>query len=148
MLWKKTPAGEAEAKRVLIQSPVTRNLLMVIDGTKSEELLLGHLIGVKAQDFRTLHQHGLIEPVLTGAANTAQANSAPSRPSADPHLATLLLRVIAAHLGVGGLVLTTSIQRGQTLDELHELARMIIAAVERRKGKDVAERVRIEIFGR
>ena len=54
MIWVKTDAGRVEMQtRALVKERARRNLLLLIDGSKSEEMLLTNLAGVSADDFRS-----------------------------------------------------------------------------------------------
>ena len=63
MIWVKTDAGRAEMQnRALIKERARRNLLLLIDGAKSEEMLLANLAGITAADFQELRKLDLIAP--------------------------------------------------------------------------------------
>ena len=63
MIWKRTPAGEAELKtHAAGLRAAAQNVLMILDGVKTEQMLLTNLAGVTREDFRALIQLGLIEP--------------------------------------------------------------------------------------
>ena len=63
MIWVKTDAGRAEMQtRALVKERARRNLLLLIDGTKSEEMLLANLAGITADDFQELRKLDLIAP--------------------------------------------------------------------------------------
>ena len=68
MIWAKTDAGRAEMQaRALVKERAQRNLLLLIDGQKSEEMLLANVAGITPDDFGALEAMGLIEPVSTPA---------------------------------------------------------------------------------
>ena len=47
MIWVKTDAGRAEMQsRALVKERARRNLLLLIDGVKTEEMLLANLAGI------------------------------------------------------------------------------------------------------
>ena len=76
VIWAKTDAGRIEIQaRALVKERALRNLLLVIDGVKSDEMLLASLAGITAPDFDALQSLGLIEPV---AAPTAGRSGAPA----------------------------------------------------------------------
>ena len=55
MIWAKTDAGRAEMQtRALVKERARRNLLLLIDGVKSEEMLLANLAGISRRDFQAL----------------------------------------------------------------------------------------------
>ena len=63
VIWVKTDAGRVEMQtRALIKERARRNLLLLIDGAKSEEMLLANLAGITAQDFQELRKLDLIAP--------------------------------------------------------------------------------------
>ena len=92
MIWVKTDAGRAEMQtRALIKERARRNLLLLIDGTKSEEMLLGNLAGITAADFQELRKLDLIAPAagaVTSATRRAPANAESTRPTVPLPLAT------------------------------------------------------------
>ena len=53
--------------RALVKERARRNLLLLIDGVKSEEMLLANLAGISANDFQELRKLDLIAPA-SGAA--------------------------------------------------------------------------------
>ncbi len=80
MIWKRTPAGEAELKtHAAGLRAAAQNVLMILDGVKTEQMLLTNLAGVTREDFRALIQLGLIEPVepdlTTGTSRGAGAQA-------------------------------------------------------------------------
>ena len=58
--------------RALVKDRARRNLLLLIDGTKSEEMLLSSLAGVTAADFQELRKLDLIAPAA-GAVTVGNA---------------------------------------------------------------------------
>ena len=111
VIWKRTSAGQAELKR----SPdsglraAAQNLLMILDGVKTEEMLLRNLVGVTREDFRSLVRLGLIEPadVIAAASSTvpatdkATSTGVPSATGLDKRFAAVLANVIKTHPGLG-----------------------------------------------
>ncbi|HEY9237492.1 MAG TPA: hypothetical protein VIP10_01520, partial [Burkholderiaceae bacterium] len=64
MIWVKTDAGRTEIQaRALVKERAQRNLLLVIDGIKTDEMLLANLAGITADDFAALQSLGLIVPL-------------------------------------------------------------------------------------
>ena len=57
--------------RALVKERAQRNLLLVIDGVKTEEMLLANLAGISAADFAELHSLGLIAPVAGPSGKSA-----------------------------------------------------------------------------
>ena len=67
MIWTKTDAGRHEIQaRALVKERARRNLLLLIDGAKSEAMLLSGLTGIGPDDFKALEALGLIAPVAEG----------------------------------------------------------------------------------
>ena len=90
MIWMKTEAGRLEMQtRRLVKERARRNLLLLIDGIKSEEMLLSGVAGISAEDFRVLRGLSLIAPVAL-----------PPPPVAP--VATCRRRRIAGHGGDAG----------------------------------------------
>ena len=91
VIWVKTDEGRAEMQsRALVKERARRNLLLLIDGTKSEEMLLGSLAGVTAADFQELRKLDLIAPAAGAVTvgNAARAASARlDRPTVPQSLA-------------------------------------------------------------
>ena len=82
VIWAKTDAGRAEMQaRALVKERAQRNLLLLIDGIKSEEMLLANLAGITADDFTALRRMGLIAPVA-GAPAGRGGRSAAAAPAA------------------------------------------------------------------
>jgi hypothetical protein len=76
VIWVKTDAGRAEMQtRALIKERARRNLLLLIDGAKSEEMLLANLAGITAEDFQELRKLDLIAPAA-GAVTVVRGNPA------------------------------------------------------------------------
>ena len=87
MIWVKTDAGRAEMQnRALVKERARRNLLLLIDGAKSEEMLLANLAGITAADFQELRKLDLIAPaagaVTVGNPARATSRSKRRRPTA------------------------------------------------------------------
>jgi hypothetical protein len=78
----KTEAGRAEIKaRALPLSRAARNLLLVIDGSKTARDWLGLVHGVTEDDFNELIRHGLLV-----AKNQPAPTLMPAAATPDPHL--------------------------------------------------------------
>src|SRR6478735_7763200 len=78
VIWVKTDAGRAEMQnRALVKERARRNLLLLIDGVKSEEMLLANLAGITAADFQELRKLDLIAPAVGAVTvgNSARVNS-------------------------------------------------------------------------
>jgi hypothetical protein len=76
LIWAKTDAGRAEIQaRSLVTDRAQRNLLLVIDGKRTDERLLADIAGITAADFARLEQLGLIQPVAVAASAQPAANA-------------------------------------------------------------------------
>lgn len=161
MIWAKTGAGRAEIQaRVLVRERAQRNLLLLIDGQKSDELLIAQLAGIKAEDFTALEAMGLIEPVVmperSGVARSASISASASTPAAPIADATpsdyvrfteVLTQIIAKELGLRGFALSLAVEKAGTIHELMEVARRVIDQIGDRKGASAAEAARQSLFG-
>jgi hypothetical protein len=157
VIWTKTEAGRIEIQtRSVVKERPQRNLLLVIDGLKTEEMLLATLPGISAKDFVDLHVLGLIAPVLAGSASAAQA-SRPGGPStAEPGSAvaldraqftTALTQMISNELGLRGFVLTLAVEKAGTAQELQAVAQRTIEQIRERKGDAAAVTAQRALFG-
>lgn len=175
MIWVKTDAGRAEMQsRALIKDRARRNLLLLIDGTKSEEMLLGNLAGITAADFQELRKLDLIAPaagavtVGSGAARPpspdasrptvpqslapAPGAAAPATPPAASPLdysqfTSALTQLISTNLGLRGFTLTLAVDKASTIEELREVAQRVIEQIRERKGEQVAAEARKTLYG-
>ena len=165
MIWSKTDAGRIEMRtRALVKERAQRNLLLVIDGTKTEEMLLANLAGISAADFIALQGMGLIAPaaVAVGGRSGAAQASAPA-PLAVPapevdvpvddapldyaHFTATLTQLISKELGLRGFVLTLAVEKAATIEELQAVARRTLAQIGDRKGAPAAAAARRALYG-
>ncbi len=156
MIWAKTEAGRIEMQaRALVKERAQRNLLLVIDGVKSDELLLASLTGISAADFEALQTLGLIAPAgraLGSRASGAAGRSAAPAPQEDAPLdyaqfTAALTQMISKELGLRGFVLTLAVERAGTIEELQAVAQRTLAQIAERKGEAVAAAARRTLFG-
>lgn len=168
MIWVKTDAGRAEMQeRRLVRERAQRNLLLLIDGQKSDEMLLANVTGIAADDFRMLQELGLIAPAAArpGATAPKPAATAPAAsPSAAPSAAspapaepagpldygqftTALTQLISKQLGLRGFPLTLAVEKAATIDELKAVAERTLAQVRERKGEAAYEAARRTLYG-
>jgi len=157
--------------RALVKERAQRNLLLVIDGIKSEEMLLAGLAGIGPADFATLQSLGLIAPV-TGSSRSSSApssrgaasvaSSAPSAPGSAPapvldpaqsqpldyaQFTAALTQMISKELGLRGFVLTLAVEKAGTIAELQAVAQRTLAQIAERKGEVVAAAARRTLYG-
>lgn len=167
MIWVKTDAGRAEIQsRALIKDRARRNLLLLIDGTKSEEMLLTNLAGIGAEDFQELRKLDLIAPAagavtVGNAARAASADSArPTIPQPLPgvpvaaaslldysQFTAALTQLISGNLGLRGFTLTLAVDKASTIEELQEVAQRVIEQIRERKGEATAAEARKTLYG-
>ena len=134
MIWIKTDAGRLEMQsRALIKERAQRNLLLVIDGIKSEEMLLASLAGISHADFEALRSLGLIAP-LPASHNRSSTATQPPAPRAAPaptepaaplnyaEFTAALTQLISKELGLRGFVLTLAVDKASTPEELQTVA--------------------------
>lgn len=161
MIWIKTDAGRTEMQtRVLVKERAQRNLLLVIDGVKTEEMLLAHLAGISEADFQTLRTLGLIAPAPSSTSRSSggtqppsprSAPAAPAEPDAPldyPAFTAALTQLISKELGLRGFVLTLAVEKAGTAEELQAVAQRTLAQIEERKGEAVAAAARRTLYGR
>jgi len=153
--------------RALVKDRARRNLLLLIDGTKSEEMLLSSLTGVSAADFQELRKLELIAPAagavtVGNAARAASPDSnrptvpqslgpggaaATSSPLDNGQLSAALTKLISANLGLRGFTLTLAVDKASTADELREVTQRVLEQIRERKGEAVAAEARKTLYG-
>ncbi len=161
MIWVKTDAGRAEMQtRALVKDRARRNLLLLIDGTKTEEMLLGNLAGISALDIQELRKLNLIVPA-SGGVTVGNQMRAPGPetgsptiplPLAEAHLdygqfTAALTKLISANLGLRGFTLTLAVEKAGTIEELRDVANRAIDNIRERKGDAVAADARRTLYG-
>lgn len=161
MIWAKTDAGRLEMRtRALVKERAARNLLLVIDGTKSEDMLLANLAGITRDDFGALHSLGLIEPLGAVRAQPGLA-AAPVANGTAPTVAPIeaeepldyaqftarLTQIISRELGLRGFMLTLAVEKAGTIEELQDVARRTLDAVRDRRGDAAAASSRRQLYG-
>lgn len=162
MIWTKTEAGRIEIQaRTLVKERPQRNLLLVIDGLKTEEMLLANLAGISAKDFVDLHAMGLIAPVVAGGRSASLPPRAGSVGAPEPHatapapvapldygeFTATLTQMISRELGLRGFVLTLAVEKAGTAEELQSVARRTIDQIRERKGDAAAAAAQQALFG-
>jgi hypothetical protein len=161
VIWVKTDAGRAEMQtRALIKERARRNLLLLIDGSKSEEMLLANLAGISAEDFQELRKLDLIAPAAGAVTvgNQARANTfEATRPTVPVPLETktldyseftaALTKLISAHLGLRGFTLTLAVDKASTIEELRDVAKRVLDQIRERKGDATADEARKTLYG-
>jgi hypothetical protein len=168
VVWVKTEAGKQEMQtRSVLTGRAQRNLLLLIDGKKSEDQLLTSISGIGPADFEALRLAGLIAFDATGYAQPAAMpvrNAAPPIASPAPvaaapaqpleavpvsyaHLTETLTGLISSELGLRGFKLTLAVERASNVDELRGVADRVIEQIRDRRGVATAEKARRALFG-
>lgn len=161
MIWSKTDAGRIEMQaRALVKERAQRNLLLVIDGLKTEEMLLAGLAGITAADFLVLQSLGLIAPAAPASASRPGASppgrtdtATPAAPvaSAPPQdyaqFTAALTQLISKELGLRGFVLTLAVEKAATIEDLQAVAQRTLAQIADRKGEAAAASARRMLYG-
>jgi hypothetical protein len=168
----KTEAGQKEIRERGHALPRgARTLLVLVDGTKDREQLLGMVQGASPDDFASLLELGLIaehagssrsgasataaapaspEPSAATPASTAPADTAPV-PLANTAAPALgfkelyesMTQLVKSQLGLmKAFKYTLEIEKAGTVPELLEVARRFAAEVESSKGENAANMVR------
>jgi hypothetical protein len=145
--------------KALIKERAQRNLLLLIDGQKTEEMLLANLAGITTDDFTALVSMGLIEPV-TGRGSQARPAGSSAAPAAAPaaaeapaepldyaHFTQTLTQLISKELGLRGFTLTLAVEKAGTIRELMDVADRALQQITERKGAPAAEAARRSLYG-
>ena len=157
MIWTKTEAGRIEIQaRAVIKERPQRNLLLVIDGVKTEEMLLASMAGISETDFVDLHVLGLITPVLTSGRSAPRSSRFGVLPAPEPATAAApidaqfsatLTQMISSELGLRGFVLTLAVEKAATAQDLQAVALRAIEQIRERKGDAAAVTAQRALFG-
>ena len=145
--------------RALVKERARRNLLLLIDGQKSEEMLLTHLAGITADDFQELRKLDLITPAAGGVfVGNAARGPVPEvlRPTVPLPLeapldyaqfTAALTKLISSNLGLRGFTLTLAVEKAGTIEELQNVAQRVLDQIGERKGEAVAMEARRTLYG-
>jgi hypothetical protein len=170
VIWLKTDAGRQEMQtRSQVKDRALRNLLLLIDGQKTDATLLACVPGLGDEAFDLLAELGLIAPKAAGARATVSvpapapmfaqesAVAAPASPAVAPQAAVVdldyeqfterLTQLISSELGLRGFRHTLAVEKASTVPELLKLAETVLEAVRDRRGDDVALKSRRALFG-
>lgn len=168
MIWSKTEAGRAEVQaRALVKERLQRNLLLLIDGVKTEEMLLANVVGLKPEDFKFLESLNLIAPVPSSSSSRSSSSSSSASdrgnaatqpmslpPSLDEPLSmdygqftATLTQLISSELGLRGFTLTLAVEKASTIEELRAVGERVLEQIRERKGEAVAEKARRSLYG-
>ena len=155
--------------RALVKERARRNLLLLIDGVKTDAMLLGGLAGITEADFDALRDLGLIAPVTepsgtrgNRAAAASSASPAAPAPAAPPppaeaaapaapldyaQFTAALTQLISSELGLRGFVLTLAVEKAGTIEELQAVAARTLAQIAERHGEARAATARRTLYG-
>jgi hypothetical protein len=164
VIWTKTDAGRIEMQtRALVKERAQRTLLLLIDGNKTDELLLASVAGTRHEDFTTLHDLGLIAPTPGAGARTGTRAGAPTVPApldltlpsaAEPaaeldyaQFTATLTQLISKQLGLRGFTLTLAVEKAGTIEELQAVAQRTLDQIRDRKGEATAAAARRALYG-
>jgi len=155
MIWSKTEAGRVEMQsRALVKERTQRNLLLLIDGVKSQEMLLGSIAGVSKADFDALSSLGLIAPVGGSASSGSRtaapapaAAAAPAEPTDYANFTQTLTQLISSELGLRGFTLTLAVEKAGTPEELRDVGERVLKQILERKGEEAADKARRKLYG-
>ena len=173
MIWTKTEAGRHEIQaRALVKERARRNLLLLIDGTKSEAMLLSNLAGIGPDDFKALEAMALIAPLGDGRSPMPSGSASqttvvaervgdaragpPATPSPSAALGTpldssaftaALTQLISTHLGLRGFVLTLAVEKASSVEDLQAIAQRTLDQIRDRRGEAAATAARQTLYG-
>ncbi len=158
MIWGKTEAGRIEMQaRSLVKERARRNLLLLIDGAKTDAMLLEGLAGITPSDFQALQELGLIAPVAPSRSSrstgsgpldaTAPAAVEPAAPLDYAAFTAALTQMISTELGLRGFVLTLAVEKASTIEELRAVADRTLTQIAERKGEARAAAARRALYG-
>ena len=144
--------------RALVKERVQRNLLLLIAGIKTDEMLLANVAGLKPEDFTFLESLKLIAPVAgsaSRAATTAETSTGKAAGKAEseeapldyPQFTAMLTQLISSELGLRGFTLTLAVEKASSIEELREVADRVLDQIRDRKGLPAAEKARRALFG-
>jgi len=156
--------------RALVKERARRNLLLLIDGVKTDAMLLGGLAGITEADFDALRDLGLIAPVAEpsgtrgtrAAAASSASTAAPAAPAPPPppaeaavpaapldyaQFTAALTQLISSELGLRGFVLTLAVEKAGTIEELQAVAARTLAQIAERHGEARAATARRTLYG-
>jgi hypothetical protein len=169
VIWIKTDAGRAEMQtRALVKERSQRTLLLLIDGGKSDDMLLASVAGTRPEDFKALQELGLIAQVQGGSRAGSRGGSptipapltAPAPldvtlpPAPDPvreidyaRFTATLTQLISKEIGLRGFTLTLAVEKAGTIEELQAVAQRTLDQIRDRKGEAAAAAARRVLYG-
>ncbi len=167
MIWIKTDIGRAEiSARARVPERVRRNLLLLIDGHRSQDALLQSVGGSTPEDFDLLARLGLITQLRGEVSATSAMGKRPATASAtlgtasteldvliEEHptpsyaqLTSRLTHLISSDLGLRGFRLMLAVEKAADVTALLPVADRVVADIAERKGAVAAAKARQLIF--
>lgn len=148
--YAKTEVGRAEIKaRSLVSSRVARNLLLVLDASKTAREWIGMVQGATESDFQLLLSHGLVAaPTVPGGGPVpARALDGSALPTlSHEQLYAYLTRHAKQYLGlIKGYRVVLDVERCSGLAELQTYALRFVDMVEEAQGEEAALQVRLAL---
>jgi hypothetical protein len=142
--YRKTEAGRAEiSQRALPLSRSTRNLLLMLDTTRTARGWLGMVHGTTESDLTLLLEHGLIMSTVVDVVPDALA---PAQGLSYDELYAYLTQTIKKQIGlIKGVRLTLEVERCTELPALQALAWRLVAEIDSVHGEEAADRARLEM---
>ncbi len=163
MIWIKTDIGRAEiSARRLVPERLRRNLLLLIDGHRSQDLLLNSVEGITPKDFDLLARLGLIARVRIDAVSASAFTQPATQTSAVfgqratdidllldelpmpsyTQLTARLTHLISSELGLRGFRLALAVEKAADVHQLMPVADRVVADIGQRKGAAAADKAR------
>ena len=139
--------------RQLVNDRAQRNLLLLIDGKRSADVLLQSVKGVSEADFDVLQALGLIATSDVGsqATSTPLPASTPAESTQVPlnyaEFTAALTQLISSELGLRGFLLTLAVDKASTTEELTVVATKVIDQIRERKGLSAAASASHKLYG-
>lgn len=147
--------------RALVKERTQRNLLLLIDGIKTEEMLLANVTGLKPEDFKFLESLNLIAPVSGSSGRSSSSSSGAAAEKAIaaepvpadehvfdyPHFTATLTQLISSELGLRGFTLTLAVEKAGTIEELRAVGDRVMEQIRERKGQPAADKARRALYG-
>lgn len=146
--------------RSLVKDRAQRNLLLLIDGSRSEQTLLTSVAGIAPDAFGTLQALGLIEVNAASPGKTASTRidaatpavaiepEEPAAPLDYAQFTTTLTQLISNELGLRGFTLTLAVDKASSIDELRAVANRALAQIRDRRGSAAADKASRALYGR
>ena len=138
--------------RLLVKDRAQRNLLLLIDGVKSDDALLASVSGVTAAALETLQSLGLIEPTMAATPKASVAATVATRtqraaPVDYAQFPTTPTQLISSELGLRRFALTPAVDKAGSIAELMHVADKVIEQIRDRKGSARADKASSALYG-